>query len=59
MIGSRVIESQTSGPSRLEHRGVTLLGSIPVAEYLTEIHFVGELRQLALSQMESRVAKGD
>jgi hypothetical protein len=42
---------------RRAYRGIAVLrfGLDPVAEYLTAIHFVGGLRQLGLSEMESHV----
>jgi hypothetical protein len=50
MIRGGVIERRTYG-------GIAVLrfGLDPVAEYLSAIHFVSELRQLALSEMESHV----
>jgi len=50
MISGGVIERRTYGGIK-----VLRFGLDPVAEYLTAIHFVGELRQLGLSEMEVRV----
>jgi hypothetical protein len=50
MISAGVIERRTFG-------GIAVLrfGLDPVAEYLTAIHFVGELRRLDLAEIETRL----